>query len=152
MNYHLVLELQPGDFMPININILLNNNINYLNILNIDSFTKKHLENEILIMIREANIVPSNYLNGRLQIINDKKFRYPVLYKDINFTLDTFFENYIDDKQMMNKFLNVYLKYNSSKEAIQKYIDKKDIEKILNNLYNLDYLTLRNIYFYLLNI
>lgn len=152
MNFHLVLEQKPGDFMPIDINILLNNDINYLNLLNIDSFTKKYLENEILIMIRDNNIVPSSYLNGKLQIINDKKFRYPVIYKDTNFTIDTFFESYIDDKQMMNKFLNIYLKYNDNKDLIQKYIDKKDIESILNVLYNLDYVTLRKIYFYLLSL
>ena len=152
MNFHLVLEQKPGDFMPIDINILLNNDINYLNLLNIDSFTKKYLENEILIMIRDNNIVPSSYLNGKLQIINDKKFRYPVIFKDTKFTIDTFFESYIDDKQMMNKFLNIYLKYNDNKDLIQKYIDKKDIEGILNVLYNLDYVTLRKIYFYLLSL
>ena len=92
MNYHLVLEARPGDFMPVDIKLICEDApYNYKTIEEIDSFTKKYSEEEIMIMITDSNIVPFNYLEGKLQIINDNKYRYEVLYKTTSFSIDTFF-------------------------------------------------------------
>ena len=150
--YHLVLELKPGNFMPIDINILTNDNNNYNTIEQIDSFTKKYTNIELLELIKNNNIVPFEYLNGKLHIINSHKYRYEVLYKDTNFSLDDFFINNIKDKQKMNKFVNIYLKYSKDNINILKdAINNEDIYSILNLLFMLSYENVRNIYTYMLN-
>ena len=150
--YHLVLELKPGDFMPIDINILLNNNNNYFSIEQIDSFTKKYTNEELLELIEKSNIVPKEYLNGKLHIINNKKYRFEVLYKDTNFSFDNFFINNIKDKQKMNKFINIYLKYSKeNSNTLKDAINNEDVYSILSLLFMLSYEEVRNIYTYMLN-
>ena len=101
-------------------------------------------------MIKISNSVPENYLNGNLQIINDCKYRYLVLTKDINFSIDTFFENYIDDKLVMNKFINIYNKYcSTTKDEMKKHLNEKNINNILQLLFSNSYEQVRNIYTYL---
>ena len=153
ITYHLVLEARPGDFMPIDINTLIDNSkIDFTSLQEIDNFTKKYLFEELIAIIKESNIVPKQYLEGKLQIINNNKYRYPVLYKNITFIIDDFLINNITDKQKMNKFLNIYLKYtNENKEEMQKAINEKDSKKILNLLSKISYVNIRNIYFYLYN-
>lgn len=154
MNYHLVLETRPGDFMPIDIKLIYADaSYNYKAIEEIDSFTKKFTKEEIMIMITDSNTVPFEYLKGDLKVINDNKYRYDVLYKTTDFSLDTFFERYISDKQMMNKFLNVYLKSKDiKKDEMKEAILNKNIEMVLKLLFELSYLDVRNIYTYLANI
>ena len=151
MRYHLVLEARPRDFMPIDINLLTKDHVHlFSSIEEIDNFTKKYSKEELMIMISDSNTVPSSYLGGNLEIINDHKYRYPVLYKTTNFSLDEFLINNINDKKVMNKFLNIYLKMdNSHKEQMQEAIGSKDIQKILYLLFSLSYLDVRNIYTYL---
>ena len=42
-------------------------------------------------MIIQNNLLPNSFLNGKLYVINDKKFRFKVLTKDDNLLLDDFF-------------------------------------------------------------
>lgn len=150
--YHLVLEARPGDFMPIDINLLLNNALplNYNTLNAIDEFTKKYSEKEILQMIESNNIVSENYLRGKLKIINDNKYRYLVMTSDLNFSIDTFFSEYITNKRMMNKFLNIYIKYCSeTKEEMKKALNNENIYEVLKILFNNSYEQVRNIYTYL---
>ena len=151
MGYHLVLEYRPNDFMPIDINIISNDkSYGFKSIEEIDSFTKKYSKEDIMIMISDSNIVPYDYLNGKLKIINDNKYRYDVLYKTTTFSLDDFFNQNIANKQIMNKFLNIYLKSNDANaESMKKAIKKQNIYEILNLVFKLSYLDVRNIYTYL---
>ena len=152
MKYHLVLEARPGDFMTIDINLILNNTIplDYTNLNAIDEFTKKYLETEIKEMIESNNIVPDYYLQGKLQIINDNKYRYLVLTSDMNYSLDTFFAQYINNKRIMNKFLNIYIKYcKDTKEEMQNALASENVYELLEILFNNTYENVRNIYTYL---
>ena len=150
--YHLVLEARPGDFMPIDINVLLNNQepLNYNFLHTIDEFTKKYTEDEIKELIKVNNLVSDLYINGKLQIINENKYRYMVMTKDIDFSLDTFFSEFIDDKLVMNKFLNIYLKYcKETKDNMKEALSEKNIYRILEILFNNEYEKVRNIYSYI---
>ena len=150
--YYLVVEARPKEFMPIDINILLKSNINFSSIEIIDSFTKEYTYDELMNMIINNNLLPNSFLNGKLYVINDKKFRFKVLTKDDNLLLDDFFINNIEDKLMMNKFYNIFLKYVKDEDIInmmKRAISEKSINDILNVLCKVDYLSLRNIYVYI---
>lgn len=150
--YYLVVEARPKEFMPIDINILLKSNINFSNIETIDSFTKEYTYEQLMNMIIHNNLLPDSFLNGKLYVINDKKFRFKVLTKDDNLLLDDFFINNIEDRLMMNKFYNIFLKYVKDEELInmmKSAMSLKDIQKILDALCKLNYLDLRMIYVYI---
>ncbi len=150
--YYLVVEARPKEFMPIDINILLKSNINFSNIETIDSFTKEYTYEQLMNMIIHNNLLPDSFLNGKLYVINDKKFRFKVLTKDDNLLLDDFFINNIEDRLMMNKFYNIFLKYVKDEELInmmKSAMSLKDIQKILDVLCKVSYLDLRMIYVYI---
>ena len=150
--YYLVVEARPKEFMPIDINILLKSNMNFSSIEIIDSFTKEYTYDELMNMIIQNNLLPNSFLNGKMYVINDKKFRFKVLTKDDNLLLDDFFINNIEDKLMMNKFYNIFLKYVKDEDIInmmKSAISEKSINDILNVLCKIDYLSLRNIYVYI---
>lgn len=150
--YYLVVEARPKEFMPIDINILLKSNMDFSSIEIIDSFTKEYTYNELMNMIIQNNLLPDSFLNGKLYVINDKRFKFKVLTKDDNLLLDDFFINNIDDRLMMNKFYNIFLKYVKDEELInmmKSAMSLKDIQKILDVLCKLNYLDLRMIYVYI---
>ena len=150
--YYLVVEARPKEFMPIDINILLKSNIDFSNIEIIDSFTKEYTYEELMNMIIQNNLLPDSFLNGKLYVINDKRFRFKVLTKDDNLLLDDFFINNIEDRLMMNKFYNIFLKYVKDEKLInmmKSAMSLKDIQKILDVLCKLNYLDLRMIYVYI---
>ncbi len=151
MNYFLVLEKRPKDFMPINIGILTKDDLhNYTSLQSIDDFTRKYLEEDIKKMIKDNNLVTEDYLEGKLWVINENKYRYKLFTKDVNMSLDTFLLENIDNKQIMNKFTNIYLKYsNDNIERLKEAIKNKEVNVILQILFTLDYEKIRNIYFYL---
>ncbi len=149
--YYLVVEARPKEFMPIDINILLKSNMNFSSIQIIDSFTKNYSEEELMNMIIQNNLLPDGFLNGKLYVINDKKFRFKVLTRDDNLLFDEFLLNNIQDKLVMNKFYNIFLKYVKNEEIInmmKKALKEKSINQVLSILCKLDYLIVRNIYVY----
>ena len=101
--YYLVVEARPKEFMPIDINILLKSNMNFSGIEIIDSFTKEYTYDELMNMIIQNNLLPNSFLNGKLYVINDKKFRFKVLTKDDNLLLDDFFINNIEASFVIGK-------------------------------------------------
>lgn len=151
--YYLVVEARPKEFMPIDINILEKTyGYQYNSIENIDMFTKKYTYEEIMNLILINNLLPENFLNGSLCIINDKNFRFKVLTKEDNLSIDEFFIENVNDKIIMNKFYNIFLKYVKEDELINEmkvYINAKNIVGILNVLYKTSYINLRTIYFYI---
>ena len=151
MNYFLVLEKRPKDFMPINIQIInKDQKTNYLTLQNIDNFTRNYTSLEIKDLIKENNLVTEDYLNGNLWIINENKYRYPLFTKDINLSMDDFLLKNIHNKQIMNKFINIYSKYSKENlDLLKENIQKEKVANILQILFSLDYLSIRNIYFYL---
>ncbi len=150
--YYLVLEYRPGDFMPIDINILNGNRFakDYTILQNIDNFTKDYSEFDLREMIRINNLVPNNYLSGKLHIINQNHYRFPLFSKEELYSLPNFLVDYIDNKQVMNKFMNIYLKYNKESLINMKHaIITKNVNGILSLLGNLSYEQIRAIYMYI---
>ena len=152
--YYLVLECRPGDFMPIDINIInsLPYRIDYSILENIDNFTKNYFDFEIRNMIRLNNLVPFEYMDGKLQIMNQNHYRFPLYTKDCIFSIVDFFDNFHSDKQIMNKFMNIYLKYQKDQklfEVMKLAIEKGNTIQILSLLYNLPYVKMRSIYMYI---
>ena len=137
--------------MPIDISIISNDkSYGFKSIEEIDNFTKKYSKEDIMVMISDNNIVPYDYLSGNLKIINDNKYRYDVLYKTTTFSLDDFFAKNITNKQIMNKFLNIYLKSNKANaDSMKNAIKKQNLSEILDLVFKLPYLDVRNIYTYL---
>ena len=152
--YHLVLENRPGEFMVVDIAVLLNDfrRISYEMIENIDAFTIKYDEEELYELIKRSNLVPEKYLSGKLHIINEKKYRFPIMSKDTTFNLNEFFINNIDNKQIMNKFLNIFNKYApASFNDMNKAVQTKNI-KLITFIYSwVSYINHRIIYFYIFN-
>ena len=151
MNYFLVLEKRPKDFMPINIQLInKDQKTNYFTLQNIDNFTRNYTSLEIKDLIKENNLVTEDYLKGNLWIINENKYRYPVFTKDIKLSIDNFLLKNIHNKQIMNKFINIYSKYSKENlDLLKENIQKEKVANILQILFSLDYLSIRNIYFYL---
>ena len=151
MEYHLVFEYLPGDFMPVDIATLLYTKDEKYNTLEkIDEFTKQHTIEEIKEMVKDLNLVPDIYLNGDLKIINNRKYRYRVISKDDNLSLDIFFAKNISNKRLMNKFLNIYLKYNKEKDSMQKALNEENVYEVLNIIFSMPYEIVRNIYTYVI--
>lgn len=150
--YNLVLEALPGDFMPIDINLLVNNKypLNFSKLENIDAWSKKYTMDEIINKIKDTNIVEEKYLRGNLSIINERKYRFPVMTKDDIFQLDTFLYSKINDKQLMNKVINIYQKYEKKNvDELKQAIKDQDAALALNIILSLPYEKIRNIYYYL---
>ena len=152
--YYLVLEYRPGDFMPIDINILKNNRfiIDYTRLESIDNFTKDYTEFDLRELIRLNNLVPNIYLSGKLQVMNQNRYRYPLFSKDELYSLPMFLQEHLDNKQVMNKFMNIYLKYNKENLINMKHaILNKNVNEILDLLNRLNYEQIRAIYMYVNN-
>ena len=148
--YHLVIELRPGDFMPIDISILSNDKYtNFFMLETIDQFTKKYTKDELMDLVIENNLVPNEYFAGELKIVNENKYRYPLITIEDTFSFESFFDKYMDDKQMMNKFMNIYHKYSDDTKMMKEAINQKSIRHILNTLFLLPYEKVRFIYIYL---
>ena len=154
-NYYLVLEYRPGDFMPIDINVFLDDKYKtyYSSFMSIDSFTKNYSEYELREMIRLNNLVPNMYLSGRLIIMDDNRHRFPLYTKDVDYSLPRFLLDNIDNKIIMNKFMNVYIKnVKHNKEYIDKMklaINSKNVNEILTILGSLSYKNIRDIFMYI---
>lgn len=150
--YHLVVENRANEFIPIDINILLNNNPkkDYSFIELIDEFTMKLSEEELSDMIHNNNLIPLQAMNGKIWIINDNRYRYEVVYKDMRFSIEDFLKNNLNNARIMNKFINIYQKY--SREDLDNMkiaIEEKNITMILSIVSTLDYIDIRSMCLYL---
>ncbi len=155
MTYYLVLEDKPGDFMNVDLreiakHISDGNNKNYDTIEAIDSFTMNYTKQELYDLIRKVNVVPERYLLGDLKVINSNKYRYPVLTKTPTFTINDLFTDYLEDKIVINKLLNIINKY--SQEVFLKIKEAlllRDVQTAYASYLSLSYLVQRNIFFYI---
>lgn len=150
--YHLVLENRANEFIPIDINILLNNEKpkDYTFIEAIDQFTLKYTEEQLRDLIVRNNIIPLQNIRGTIVIINDNRYRYEVVYKDKIISIEDFLKENIDNGRIMNKFINIYQKYSKENTIEMKdAIKEKNITMILNIVSKLEYVDIRSICLYL---
>lgn len=154
-SYYLVVEARPREFMPIDINILAGTTgMDYSSIEAIDAFTKRFTIDEIRDLIIENNLLPENFLNGTICIINERSFRFKVFTKDSSLSLNDYARDNISDKRLMNKLFNIFLKYVNEPELINQlrtFIGMQNADGVLSVLSFLDYNVIRNIYFYIEN-
>lgn len=162
--YYLVIEKRHGDFLNIDIFLLGNFLKDYTKLENIDDFTMKLNTEDIIDTIRLTNIVPEEYLEGKLLIIDNFKRTYKVITKDLlnNFELRSFIENNIKNKNLMNRIktkiddlinnklnnmIDGYVIFNSIE--FKDAIDKEDTHKILDIISRLPYIELRQLIIYI---
>lgn len=148
--YYLILEHRHGDYMPIDINMLTSSNYDYTSLQAIDRFTSMYSVNEILKKVMELNLLPDKYLFGNLKVINSNNYCYQVLTKNYKYSFIDFIKDNIDNKQIMNKLMNVYIKYNREKMIdLKNAIINHNIEQIVYYFSLLSYEEFRWIYIYI---
>ena len=110
VKFYLVLEKRLGDYNIIYLDRLDICNTQILSdIASIDSFTAKFTENEIRESIKRSNIVPIDYLDGKLKIVSDHKHNLEVITKDIFDYIRTVQLNNEDfSRDLKNKLLNIF--------------------------------------------
>lgn len=112
VKFYLVLEKRLGDYNIIYLDRLDICNAQILSdIASIDSFTAKFTENEIRESIKRSNIVPIDYLDGKLKIVSDHKHNLEVITKDIFDYIRTVQLNNEDfSRDLKNKLFGLYRK------------------------------------------
>ena len=151
--HFLAMQAMPGDSAYIDISALkLSNGYMPSSLVEIDSFTMHFTYDQIIEDIKEANIVSSKYLNGKLVIVDNQKHNpLAVLTKDIynNFDLYLFLTDNIDNKNLMN---TIYNKYSAivNDVPLSKVFKNSDALDMTNMILKLPYLEQRKLMFYLL--
>lgn len=153
-NHHLIIEKRHGDFVPIDISLLSGDFYNGNSIQELDSFTSLYEKNELLGLIIKSNIIPEDYLDGHLFVLNEFKYKLPVKYKNMeDFSITEFLYNNLNNKEILNKVYNIYV--SNTKEEPSKhvefnnYIKEQDLKNIVISIKVLPYLKYRNILFYI---
>lgn len=117
--FDIVLKKDRGNYMPIDISLLELKSDYSNDLMALDLFTINYTKNELLELIKKANIVADDYLDGELRIakLDSEKHRYvsdyPILTSDYlnGFNLEKFLEENIKDKNLMNTIRNKYKDY-----------------------------------------
>lgn len=131
-NYYLVLEKRLGDYNIIDINKLDICDRYYLNnIALLDTFTINNSITDIKESIKRSNLVSSDYLNGNLVIVSDKKHHLNIMTKEIYDVVKEFQRsNEIINKDLKNKLYGAY------KKIIDKNFNDIDFKKKMLNRFN----------------
>jgi hypothetical protein len=141
--YDLVIKKDRGNYMPINISLLGFSYENLNDIMSIDMFTSRYSKEELLSAIKNANIIPNEYLFGELKIakldLNKHKYivDYPVLTSDYlnGFNLEVYLNNNVKNKVIMNTLRSKYKDIlddkneNFDSEEINAFIDFSKIKE-----------------------
>ena len=160
IKYYLVIEKRIGDFNIIDINKLDICDRYYLNdISEIDLFTSRFNEEEIIASIKRGNLVKEDYLDGSLKVISDKHHHLPVLTKD-KYDLIREFQNNKDiiSQDFKNKLYGAYKKIadkefkdeefrNTVLNKFNETLKSNDKYKLFTYLERLPYSNIRNFYF-----
>jgi hypothetical protein len=125
--YDLVMKKDRGNYMPINISLLGFSYESLNDIRSIDMFTSKYSKEQLLNAIKNANIIPTEFLlSGELKIamLDSNKHKYivdfPVLTNDYlnGFNLENYLGNNLKDKAIINTIRNKYKDILESKTDI----------------------------------
>jgi len=156
----LAIEEKPNSFLPINLEelgFIVSSEI--LTLKDLDYFVLNVGEENLKDIIKRANVVPEDALNGDLVILydnNKQKKKLPILKKEYleKYDLQSIISDYIDNKQFINRVISKIKTLNISEEI------KQNIEVALKegntNLFliaynSLTYLLQRNLYLYMIN-
>lgn len=123
----------------------------------IDSFTMHFSKYEIINSIKRGNLTSEKYLNGRLVIEDNQKHKpLEVIDKEYynNFRIDLYLKEKIENKQEANNIINKFrsiCKDESIWNSFTFAIKNKNLDLIVDILFNLPYLSLRKYMIYLLD-
>ncbi len=123
----------------------------------IDSFTMHFSKYEIINSIKRGNLTSEKYLNGKLVIEDNQKHKpLEVIDKEYynNFRIDLYLKEKIENKQEANNIINKFksiCKDESIWNSFTFAIKNKNLDLIVDILFNLPYLSLRKYMIYLLD-
>ncbi|MDE6284938.1 MAG: hypothetical protein K2M17_04260 [Bacilli bacterium] len=157
--YFLTLQRMPGDTIFIDISKLsIAEGEDPISLGEIDAFTMKHTNEEIMAAIDEANIVNPVYLNGELVIQDNGKHNpLQVLTKEYvgDFNIETFLREKIGDKSFINNIsfkLGTLLKDPIVVERFKNGAYENNIRLMLLIIFSLSYPTQRKFIIYLIDL
>ena len=159
--YFLALELRPGDYRLINISALpLKNNYDSNSLEFIDNFTCQYTMEELMLAIKTSNVVPEQYLEGKLSIKGFLKdnLKTPKRHLDVidknstaGFDLVTFISDNISNKEITNHIVNKLIGLKCDVKNIKEGIQEKNAKKVILNIYQIEYFRRRDFIIYLIN-
>lgn len=156
--HFLALMKQPGDYNFIDISKLdIANGYQPQSLADIDSFTMHFTKEEIKKSITRANIISSQYVEGKL-VIQDNQKHNPLIVIDKvyydNFRIDLFLEEKMHNKNDANKIIqkfNSIVREKERNETFKFAIVNHNLDLAIDVLFNLEYLQLRKIMIYLID-
>ncbi len=148
--YYLAIETKPNNYFPIN---LLDLNIASKNIdklEELDAFTSKYSKEELINLIKEANLLEITDNMEVIVIYNEKNVirKSPVLTKENVYNMWSYLKVNYEDKNFVNKIYN-FLKNKIDSESLNKIKNTNNQDSFLKNISSLPYLVQRKLYFYL---
>lgn len=156
--FFLALLARIGDYSFIDIRKLdISRGYTPNNLADIDSFTMYFSKTEIIESIKRANLVSDKYLNGSLVIQDNQKHKpLDVIDKDYynNFRIDLYIKEKLDNKQEANNIINKFRSISKDESTWNSFafaVKNKNLDLIIDILFNLPYLSLRKFMIYLIN-
>ncbi len=157
--HFLALMKQPGNYNFIDISKLdIASGYRPQSLADIDSFTMHFTKEEIKKSINRANIISAQYIEGKL-VIQDNQKHNPLTVLDKsyydNFRIDLFLEEKMDNKNDTNKIIqkfNSIVREKEKNESFKFAILNHNLDLAVDILFNLEYLQLRKIMIYLIDL
>lgn len=156
--FFLALMARVGDYSFIDIRKLdISHGYNPNNLADIDSFTMHFSKIDIINSIKRANLVSNKYLNGSLVIQDNQKHKpLTIIDKDYynSFRIDLYIKEKIENKQEANNIINKFRSISKDSSTWDSFIfavKSKNLDLIIDILFNLPYLSLRKFMIYLID-
>lgn len=157
--FFLAVLKRPGDYKFIDVSKLkISNGYNPNSLAEIDSFTMDFSIEEIMKSIKEANIVGTDYLEGKLVIQDNQKHKpLKVIDKEYvsDFRIDKFLKERISNKSLMNNIaykLNTLVEDKNLVETFKEGIKTNNLMMALNAIFQINYPVQRKFMIYLIDI
>ncbi len=155
--HFLALMNKPGDCVYIDTSRLdISGGVRFETLKDIDYFTMRFTNKEIVDAIKRANIAPLKYLEGKLVIQDNMKHNpMAVIDKELynNFNIDEFLSEAVNDKVKINNLVNKFRSVSKDiiiSNSFERALKNKNVIFARNILFNLDYLKIRKYIVYLL--
>lgn len=149
--YYLAIETKPNNYFPINLpDLNISNGFTSTKITEIDSFTLKFNENEILNSVKEANLIDLTSTMNLVIIYNEKNVirKAPVLTKDKSYNMWNYIKENYTNKNFLNKIYN-FLNNKVEPDFLNSLKSSPNVLEFLNQLSLIPYNIERKLYFYL---
>ncbi len=149
--YYLAIETKPKNFFPINLaDLNIAKNFTTWKLEELDNFTLKFTEEEIIKSIREANLLDITENMAVVIIYYEKNVvrKAEVLTKEKYYDMWAYLKDNYQNKNLLNKIYN-FLNNKVDSEILTKLKNNSNVNDFLNALMKLQYSVQRKLYFYL---